>query len=84
MKKRVLRCAPLNQGAFALSCGIFGATFILLALIALRNSSLPDPQGIAGFGFAQIFVSILYGFIDSAILGVIFSWIYNKLNEKIN
>lgn len=84
MKKRVLRYAPLNPGAFALSCGIFGAAFILLTLIAMRSSSLPDPQGLAGFGFARIFVSILYGFIDGVILGVIFSWLYNKLNEKIN
>ncbi len=75
--------AKLNPSAVALTLGIFSAAFILLTVITIKYTAVPDKIGITNFGFARILVSVVYGFIDGVIIGVIFAWLYNKLNEKI-
>ncbi len=85
MKKRVKKknYAQLNPSAIALATGIFSAAFILLAIIVVKYTAVPDQIGLANFGLGKILVSVVYSFIDGIILGVIFAWLYNKLNEKI-
>lgn len=89
MKKRVPkknanpRYAKLNPSAIALTLGMFSAAFILLTIITIKYTAVPDKIGITNFGIARILVSVIYGFIDGVIIGVIFAWLYNKLNEKI-
>lgn len=89
MKKRVAkrnanpRYARLNPSAIALTSGIFSAVFILLAIIAVKYTAVPDQVGFSNFSLGKILVSIVYSFIDGIILGVIFAWLYNRLNEKI-
>src|SRR6267143_95219 len=73
----------LNPSALALTLGIFGAVFILLTIITIKLSAAPEVSGLGEFGMGRIMISIVYGFIDGVIIGVIFAWLYNKLNEKI-
>lgn len=88
MKKRAplpssARYAQLNPAAASLTLGIFGSIFVLLTLISVKYGNVPNPMGIIDFSFLKIIVSVVYGFIDGVIIGVLFSWLYNKLNEKI-
>ena len=88
MKKRAklsvsARYTSLNPAAIALSTGILGAVFVLLTLVSVKYGGVPDPIGIFNFSFAKIIVSVIYGFIDGVIIGALFSWLYNKLNERI-
>ena len=84
MKKRVVPIPkrsyfPLHSSAFALACGIFLALSMLLLIITIRFMDGPDVEGIKSFGILQSLMMILNGFINGAVVGLLFAWLYNKL-----
>lgn len=77
----------LNIKAFTIACGtIWGSALLLVGLanmiwpsygnafLELVSSIYP---GYEPGGFLQIINGTLYGFVDGAIGGAIFAWIYN-------
>ena len=80
----------LNVTALALTAGLFwGAAILIVALanliwpgygrvfLELAGSVYPGYQ--PGSGMASIVIAALYGFVDGAIAGAIFGWLYNFL-----
>lgn len=82
----------LNTKALALTLGIvWGGCLFLVGLVnlfapsygnawlELAASIYPGYHGPAGFG--STIVVLLYGFVDGAVAGWIFGWLYNRLNR---
>jgi hypothetical protein len=77
----------LSVKAFALTSGIFwGATIFLSTLWLLMMGYNGDlirrlDHFYLGYSFsiAGAFVGLAWGFVDGAICGAIFAWLYNRL-----
>jgi hypothetical protein len=77
----------LNTKAFALTCGIFWGTTILLAtlwllLFGFEGQVMRNLDHIYfGYTFSYVgaVIGAVWGFIDGAIGGFVFAWLYNKL-----
>lgn len=80
----------LNVKAFTLAAGILWGGAILL--IALGNLLWPDygqavlewaasvyPGYTPSTGSGSVVIGALYGFVDGAVAGLIFAWLYNLL-----
>ena len=76
----------------ALTLGICGSICIFILtwwLIIIGNADGPplliERVWIIGYSVTPLgsVVGAIYGFIDFAIMGLIFSWIYNSLEKKI-
>ncbi len=82
----------LNLKAFALACGLlWGVGVFIMAwwLILLEGMPAegvpPDPTALGriyiGFSISPLgsVIGLLWGFVDGAIGGAIFAWLYNRL-----
>lgn len=79
----------LCMRSFTLTCGvIWGGMFLVVALLNqfggsygghlldFASSIYPGYGGPAGYG--SVLVVTLYGFVDGAVGGAIFAWLYNR------
>ncbi len=81
----------LHTLAFGMACGILWGIGILLmgALAGLTGYGLEFVAFMSDFyrGYSATalgsFVGMLWGFVDGALCGVIFSWLYNLLVGKL-
>ena len=79
----------MNIRAFALTTGIFGATALFLIpwwLILTGNAEGPTTlveRIYIGYTFTPMgsVIGALWGFVDFAIGGAIFAWLYNKIKN---
>jgi len=79
----------LDVKAFALSCGIFWGLTILLATLFLlatgHSGNLISRLGYFYFGYsfsvAGGFIGLVWGFVDGAVCGAFFAWLYNRLSS---
>jgi len=77
----------LNVKAFGLACGIMWAIVMAWAILMNMFAISPAPfELFKGFylGWLSltpvgIIFSIVLGFVDGFVAGVIFSWLYNKI-----
>lgn len=80
----------LNLKALALAAGIlWGAVILLTALLNLMwptyggaflsGISSLYPGYTPGAGAGSMVIGTLYGFVDGAIAGLVFGWLYNAL-----
>jgi hypothetical protein len=77
----------LNVKAFALTSGILwgaGVFFVTLWLITLGYEGGMMRQlnhFYFGYSFSVVgaFIGLVYGFVDGAICGALFAWLYNRL-----
>ena len=75
--------------AFALTAGIFGAAtlfFIAWWLILTGNAEGPTTlleRIYIGYSFTPTgsVIGAVWGFVDWGIAGLIFAWLYNKINK---
>ena len=75
--------------AFALTTGIFGAvTMFSLAWWLILTGNAEGPTTLfervyIGYSFTPIgsIIGAIWGFIDFAIAGAIFAWLYNKIKK---
>ena len=72
-----------------LTLGIFGAVsmFLLAWLILIGNAEGPTTlfeRVYIGYSFTPLgsIIGAAWGFVDWGIAGVIFAWLYNKINNK--
>jgi hypothetical protein len=77
----------LSVKAFALTSGIFWGAVVFLATLWLLMRGY-DGKLISqldhfypGYSFSAVgaFVGLAWGFVDGAVSGAIFAWLYNKL-----
>ena len=77
----------LSVKAFALTSGILWGALVCLATLWLLMMGY-DGQLISqldhfylGYSFSAVgaFVGLLWGFVDGAVCGAVFAWLYNKL-----
>ena len=76
--------------SLALTAGIFGAsTMFLLAWWLILIGNAEGPQTLLeriyiGYSFTPLgsIIGAVWGFVDWAIAGAIFAWLYNKINRK--
>ena len=74
----------------ALTLGIFGATtmfFLTWWLILIGNAEGPTTlfeRVYIGYSFTPLgsVIGAAWGFLDFGIAGIIFAWLYNKINNK--
>ena len=79
----------LSIRAFGLTLGIFGAvSMFLLAWLLILNGNAEGPTTLferiyIGYSFTPLgsFIGAVWGFFDWGIAGVIFAWLYNKINK---
>lgn len=79
----------LNPQATALACGIiWSAGVLLISLAALTfnyGTDIVDLIGTVYVGYKPTvlgsFIGAIWGFFDAAFGGLIFAWLYNKLNR---
>jgi hypothetical protein len=77
----------LNNKAFALTCGILWGAAVLLATVWLLifgyegqvMSNLDHFYFGYSFSYVGAVVGGIWGFVDGAIGGLVFAWLYNKL-----
>ena len=77
----------LNLKAFALACGLFWglSVFCLAWWLYIREGAGANPTALSriypGFSItpAGSFIGLAWGFVDGAIGGAIFAWLYNCL-----
>ena len=77
----------LNTKAFAFTCGILWAATIFLATVWLLilgyhgevMSNLDHFYLGYSFSVGGAFIGLVWGFVDGAICGALFAWLYNKL-----
>ncbi|MCG6927848.1 MAG: bacteriophage holin [Acidobacteria bacterium] len=77
----------LSVKAFALTAGIlwgaavFIATVWLLAMGSEGNTISLLGKFYVGYSFSTLgaFIGLVWGFVDGAICGALFAWLYNKL-----
>jgi hypothetical protein len=78
--------------ALGLTAGIFGSfTMFFLAWWMILTGNAEGPTTLferiyLGYSFTPVgsVIGALWGFIDFGIAGVIFAWLYNFINMKIN
>ena len=78
--------------ACGLTTGIFGAVAMFLLswwLILTGNAEGPTTlfeRIYIGYSFTPLgsVIGAIWGFIDWGIAGIIFAWLYNLINKKIN
>lgn len=83
-------CCKINLKAFALSLGIvWGVGMFLTGILAMLcgfGTAFVDLFATVYVGFAATFVGSLiggfWGFVDAAIGGFIFGWLYNRFAVK--
>lgn len=76
-----------NVKAFALTCGIlWGATVCLstlwLLLFGYDGALIRHlDRFYFGYSFSVVgaFIGLVYGFVDGAVCGAVFAWLYNRL-----
>ena len=76
--------------SLALTAGIFGAsTMFLLAWWLILIGNAEGPQTLLeriyiGYSFTPLgsIIGAVWGFVDWAIAGAIFAWLYNWINRK--
>ena len=76
--------------SFGLTTGIFGAcTMFFLAWWLILTGNAEGPVTLferiyIGYSFTPIgsIIGAVWGFVDWGIAGVIFAWLYNKINNK--
>jgi len=76
--------------SLALTAGIFGAsTMFLLAWWLILIGNAEGPQTLLeriyiGYSFTPLgsIIGAVWGFVDWAIAGAIFAWLYNRINRK--
>jgi hypothetical protein len=77
----------LNNKAFALTCGILWGAAVLLAAVwrlifgyeGQVMSNLDHFYVGYSFSYVGAVVGGIWGFVDGAIGGLVFAWLYNKL-----
>ena len=82
----------LSIRAFGLTLGIFGAAsmfFLAWWLILIGNTEGPITlfeRIYIGYSFTPLgsVIGAAWGFFDWGIAGVIFAWLYNKINKLIS
>ena len=82
----------MSVRALGLTAGIFGPfTMFLLAWWMILTGNAEGPTTLferiyLGYSFTPVgsVIGALWGFIDFGIAGVIFAWLYNFINMKIN
>ena len=82
----------MSVRALGLTAGIFGSfTMFLLAWWMILTGNAEGPTTLferiyLGYSFTPVgsVIGALWGFIDFGIAGVIFAWLYNFINMKIN
>ena len=80
----------LSIRAFGLTLGIFGAvSMFILAWWLILTGNAEGPTTLferiyIGYSFTPLgsFVGAAWGFFDWGIAGVIFAWLYNKINNS--
>jgi hypothetical protein len=80
----------LNPKALALTSGIiwglifFIATIWLLIIGSTGKTIIKFNEFFIGYSFSigGAFIGLLWGFVDGAIIGFIFAWLYNLLTPK--
>jgi len=80
----------MSVRSLALTAGIFGAsTMFLLAWWLILTGNAEGPQTLLeriyiGYSFTPLgsIIGAVWGFVDWAIAGAIFAWLYNKINRK--
>jgi|TARA_B100002049_G_scaffold94348_1_gene69902 hypothetical protein len=82
----------MSVRALGLTAGIFGSfTMFFLAWWMILTGNAEGPTTLferiyLGYSFTPVgsVIGALWGFIDFGIAGVIFAWLYNFINMKIN
>ena len=82
----------MSVRALGLTAGIFGSfTMFFLAWWMILTGNAEGPSTLferiyLGYSFTPVgsVIGALWGFIDFGIAGVIFAWLYNFINMKIN
>ena len=82
----------MSVRALGLTAGIFGSfTMFFLAWWMIITGNAEGPTTLferiyLGYSFTPVgsVIGALWGFIDFGIAGVIFAWLYNFINMKIN
>ena len=82
----------MSVRALGLPAGIFGSlTMFFLAWWMILTGNAEGPTTLferiyLGYSFTPVgsVIGALWGFIDFGIAGVIFAWLYNFINMKIN
>ena len=82
----------MSVRALSLTAGIFGSfTMLFLAWWMILTGNAEGPTTLferiyLGYSFTPVgsVIGALWGFIDFGIAGVIFAWLYNFINMKIN
>jgi len=82
----------MSVRALGLTAGIFGSfTMFFLAWWMILTGNAEGPTTLferiyLGYSFTPVgsVIGALWGFIDFGIAGVIFAWVYNFINMKIN
>jgi len=79
----------LDIRAFAIACGVIAAVMMLVGTWAYVLALGPTQwEFVAKFykGYSVSWlggiVGAIYGFIDGAVGGIIFAWLYNKLSRS--
>lgn len=81
----------LNAKAFALTCGILWSfALTVLSILAIGNgygTLFLEMMASVYIGYSAsvqgVAIGAIWGFIDGAVGGLIFAWLYNKLASKI-
>ena len=82
----------MSVRALGLTAAIFGSfTMFFLAWWVILTGNVEGPTTLferiyLGYSFTPVgsVIGALWGFIDFGIAGVIFAWLYNFINMKIN